>query len=111
VADAVAGQAPEGFTANMAKAKRAGKIFVDYVRNSRGATSVAPYSTRAKEHATVAVPLRWEELNGYIRPDTFTVKNLDTRLSQLDRDPWEGYFEVQQTQALDKGMGDALGPT
>jgi bifunctional non-homologous end joining protein LigD len=83
VADAFVAAAPERYTANMSKAKRTDKIFVDYVRNSRGATSVAPYSTRAKQHATLSVPLRWEELSGRVRPDTFTVKNIQGRLTRL----------------------------
>lgn len=101
VAETVVEQAPGGFTARMSKAKRAGKIYVDYVRNSRGATSIAPYSTRAKERASVAVPLRWKELSGRIRPDTYTVRNLAGRLARLKSDPWEGYFEVRRSQRID----------
>lgn len=100
VADAVVGLDPGRFTANMAKAKREAKIFVDYVRNNRGATAVAPYSTRARDRATVAVPLRWAELSGRARPDTYTVKNLAKRLGQLKGDPWDGYFEVGRGQTL-----------
>jgi bifunctional non-homologous end joining protein LigD len=100
VADAVVNRAPDRFTANMSKAKRGGKIFIDYVRNNRGATAIAPYSTRAKERASVAVPLRWAELSGRVRPDTYTVKTLGNRLSRLRGDPWEGYFETGRTQAL-----------
>ncbi|HLA81035.1 MAG TPA: non-homologous end-joining DNA ligase, partial [Thermoleophilia bacterium] len=100
VADAVVREAPDKFTSNMLKAKREGKIFIDYVRNNRGATSVAPYSTRAKERATVAVPLRWSELSGRIRPDTYTVKTLRNRLGRLEGDPWEDYSKVRRSQSL-----------
>jgi len=100
VADAVVSLAPDRLTANMSKAKRGGKIFVDYVRNNRGATAIAPYSTRARERATVAVPLRWAELSGRARPDTYTVKNLPNRLRQLKGDPWEGYFGIGRAQRL-----------
>ncbi|MBN1631386.1 MAG: non-homologous end-joining DNA ligase [Thermoleophilia bacterium] len=107
VADAAVTLAPDRFTANMSKAKRGGKIFIDYVRNNRGATAIAPYSTRARERATVAVPLRWAELSGRARPDTYTIKNLASRLRQLKRDPWDGYFETGRTQTLTAGMNDA----
>jgi bifunctional non-homologous end joining protein LigD len=100
VAEAVVEQAPDRLTANMSKAKRTGKIYIDYVRNNRGATSIAPYSTRARERAPVAVPLRWTELSGQIRPDTFTVSDLAARLSRLKGGPWEGYFETKQAQSI-----------
>jgi bifunctional non-homologous end joining protein LigD len=110
VADHVVGLAPDRFTASMSKAKRGGKIFIDYVRNSRGATAIAPYSTRARDRATVAVPLQWTELSGRARPDTYTVKNLSNRLRQLEREPWDGYYETGRAQALTAGMIDSLGP-
>lgn len=61
-AEALAMAEPERFTANMAKAKRTGRIFIDYLRNQRGATAVLPYSARARENAPVAVPIAWDEL-------------------------------------------------
>ncbi len=100
VADRVVAEHPDRLTVNMAKAKRRGKIYVDHVRNNRGATSIAPYSTRAGERAPVAVPLRWTELSGKIRPDTYTVKNLAGRLTRLKDDPWDGYFDVRPNQAV-----------
>ena len=109
VAEAFVTHAPDKYTANMSKAKRGGKIYVDYVRNNRGATSIAPYSTRAKEYATIAVPLRWSELSGRVRPDTYTVNNLQNRLRRLKGDPWDGYFEVQRAQTLTAAMKQAVG--
>jgi bifunctional non-homologous end joining protein LigD len=109
VADAFVVVAPDRYTANMSKAKRAGKIYVDYVRNTRGSTSIAPYSTRAKEHATVSVPLRWEELDGSIRPDSFTVENLGARLRRLAADPWEGFREAGRGQMITDDMKRAVG--
>jgi len=109
IADAFVVMAPDRYTANMAKAKRTGKIYVDYVRNTRGSTSIAPYSTRAKLHATVSVPLRWEELSGPVRPDTYTVGNLDERLRHLEGDPWEGFAEVRGKQTITDAMKRAVG--
>ena len=109
IADAFVSGAPDRYTANMRKAKRTGKIYVDYVRNTRGATSVAPYSTRAREHATVSVPIHWEELKGRVRPDSFTVKNVGARLSRLGGDPWEGYQDAQRRQTITPAMKKAVG--
>ena len=109
IADAFVVMAPDRYTANMAKAKRTGKIYVDYVRNTRGSTSIAPYSTRAKLHATVSVPLRWEELSGRVRPDTYTVGNLDERLRRFKDDPWEGFAEARGRQTITNAMKRAVG--
>jgi bifunctional non-homologous end joining protein LigD len=87
---------PRRYIARMAKAQRSGKIFVDYLRNQRGATSVAAYSTRAKRNAPVSVPLRWDELSREIRSDHYTVATLPHRLKQLRDDPWAGYESLRQ---------------
>lgn len=108
VAEIMVELAPARFTANMSKAKREGKIYVDYVRNNRGSTSIAPFSTRAKERATVAVPLRWTELSGRIRPDFYTLETLGARLRRLKGDPWEGYFQARDAQKLIPEMSEAL---
>ena len=100
VAETVAGLAPEMFVATMSKAKRTGKIYVDYVRNTRGSTSIAPYSTRARDGATVAYPLRWDELSGLERPEACTLATLPERLHRLEADPWQAYFAVGATQTL-----------
>jgi len=109
IADAFVATTPDRFTANMLKAKRTGKIYVDYVRNTRGSTSIAPYSTRAKEHATVSVPLRWEELSGEVRPASFTVLNLGERLRALTGDPWEGFHVAGRAQTVTDDMKRAVG--
>lgn len=109
VAEIMVELAPDRFTANMSKAKRQGKIYVDYVRNNRGSTSIAPFSTRAKEQATVAVPLRWRELSGRIRPDSYTAETLKNRLRRLRDDPWEGYFRAGDSQKLDVDIRKTLG--
>lgn len=78
-------------TANMAKKHRHGRVFVDYLRNGRGATAIASYSTRARLGATVAVPIGWDELDTAMRPDRFNVNNLLQRLAALRSDPWADF--------------------
>ena len=87
---------PDRFIANMSKQKRRGKIYVDYLRNAKGATAIAAYSTRARAGAPVSVPLAWEELSPDLRSDHFTVMNVVERLKGLKRDPWRDYFTVKQ---------------
>jgi bifunctional non-homologous end joining protein LigD len=91
IADAMAADSPDRFVATIAKSKRHGKILVDYLRNQRGATAVAAYSTRARPGAAVSMPLSWEELGPGIGPAYFTVENTPTRLASLAADPWEGF--------------------
>jgi bifunctional non-homologous end joining protein LigD len=96
IAAGMARDKPEAYTATMSKAKRKGKLFIDYLRNYRGATSVSAYSTRAKERAPVSVPLRWEELGPGLRSDGFTIKDLPGRLAGLKSDPWGEYWTARQ---------------
>ena len=78
------------------KQKRKGKIFIDYLRNGRGATAIVAYSTRARPGAPVAVPLAWDELSVDLRPDHFNVGNVLARLRRQRRDPWKGYGSIKQ---------------
>jgi bifunctional non-homologous end joining protein LigD len=91
VAESMVHQSPERYTATMSKAKRKGKIFIDYLRNARTATAVCAYSSRARPGAPVSVPVRWNELTTDIRGDHFTIRNLPERLKHLRRDPWRDY--------------------
>ena len=84
---------PSRYVAQASKAKRKGKIFIDWLRNQRGQTSVAPYSVRARKGAPVATPLRWDELSRVSSGHDYTVETLPRRLSSLKSDPWEGYFD------------------
>jgi bifunctional non-homologous end joining protein LigD len=97
VAETVARANPRRYITNMAKAERKGKIFIDYLRNIRGATSVAAYSTRATPQATMSVPLSWDELLPRITSDHFTIANLPKRLAGLTADPWAGYWRARQS--------------
>ncbi|MGD9765784.1 MAG: non-homologous end-joining DNA ligase [Candidatus Binatia bacterium] len=89
-AETVARHDPARYTTVFAKAGREDKILIDYLRNNRTATAVAPYSTRARAEATVSVPIAWEELNARMRSDRFTVRAVEQRVSRLKRDPWAG---------------------
>jgi bifunctional non-homologous end joining protein LigD len=97
VAETMVRAAPERYVANMSKAKRRGKIFVDYLRNQRGATAIASYSTRARAGAPIATPLAWEELTAKLKPDQFTVKNIGNRLAKGFKDPWKDFFKIKQS--------------
>ena len=91
VARGMADEEPQRFISVMTKARRKGKIYLDYLRNGRGATFVAPYSTRRSEGAPVSAPLTWSELTPEVRPDAFTVEQMSRRLRSLRRDPWSGF--------------------
>jgi bifunctional non-homologous end joining protein LigD len=90
LAEAIARQHPDEYLTEASKAARKGKIFIDWLRNVRGATSIAAYSTRAKSGAPVSVPVTWEELPK-TRPDQYTVVTLPRRLASQTKDPWTGY--------------------
>jgi bifunctional non-homologous end joining protein LigD len=96
IAKMIAAEEPEKYLAKMSKAARKGKVFIDWLRNSRGATSIAPFSTRARAGAPVAMPLRWADLRTLESPSQFTIGNSPARMKRLKKDPWEGYFGVKQ---------------
>jgi len=106
VAEFVSRADPSHVIATMAKNKRKRKVYIDYLRNTRGATAVAAFSTRARPGATVSVPLSWDELSTDIRSDSFTVKNIGKRLKSLRQDPWKEYYMVNQR--LTKSMWEKL---
>ncbi|HTJ01639.1 MAG TPA: DNA ligase D, partial [Methylovirgula sp.] len=97
MAAAMAADDPSRYVATITKAKRGGKILIDYLRNGRGATAVAPYSTRARAGAPVSMPLDWSELNTEIGPNYFTVLNTPTRLADMSRDPWADFFRAAKS--------------
>lgn len=90
-------QDPDRFLVTASKEQREGKIFLDYLRNGRGATAVAPYSTRARPGAPVAVPLSWDELGPDLRPDHYSISSLSRRLASLQGDPWKGFSDTRQS--------------
>jgi len=87
---------PDRYIATATKAKRNKRIFIDYLRNSREATAVAPYSTRARAGAPVSVPIDWSELDGLKSASQYTVQNLVQRMSRLRKDPWANIGHTRQ---------------
>ncbi|MCY0991798.1 DNA ligase D [Nannocystis sp. ILAH1] len=98
---------PEHFVDVASKHKRRGKIYVDYLRNDRKATSVAAYSPRARPGASVSVPLRWNELAGLTTPQAYDLESTVARLAKLHRDPWREVARMRQvlTAARLKAVG------
>ncbi|HEY8873154.1 MAG TPA: DNA ligase D [Stellaceae bacterium] len=90
---------PERYTANPAKRARTGRIFIDYLRNTRGATAIGAYSARARAGAPVATPLFWEEVERGVTPDAFTVLTVPDRLAKLKSDPWADLPKLRQSIA------------
>jgi bifunctional non-homologous end joining protein LigD len=84
---------PDRYTSNVRKAKRADKIFIDWIRNARGATSIAPYSLRARKGAKVSMPIAWNELDA-IAPDAVSME--DALLKIRNEDPWKDFFKNNQ---------------
>ncbi|HET8721487.1 MAG TPA: DNA ligase D [Nitrospira sp.] len=101
VADHLVSTIPQRFTSNMAKRARKGKIFIDYLRNARGATAIAAFSTRAKPGAPVSLPIEWDELSEERPSDYFTVLNVPERLKRRRRDPWEHYRQSARRVTID----------
>ena len=97
---------PDRYVANMKKAKRKGRIFVDYLRNERGATAICPWSTRAKKGAPVATPVSWEELKSLDAANVFRLADMEKRLAMAD--PWADADTWKQsiTKAMLKKVGE-----
>ena len=93
---AMEADAPDRYVAKMTKSIRTGKIFLDYLRNGRGATAVVAYSTRARAGAPVSTPVDWDELGPGLKPNKFTVLNIARRLGALKDDPWAEIGKVKQ---------------
>jgi bifunctional non-homologous end joining protein LigD len=97
VAETLVARWPDDYIATASKARRRGKVYVDYLRNSRGATAVASYSTRASQGATVATPVAWDEVTPGLKPERFHVQSVPRRLASIEHDPWEGFARRRQS--------------
>ena len=93
VAEVMEQRWPDRYTSNVRKANRTNKIFIDWIRNGRGATSVAPYSIRARQGARVSMPIAWDELDA-VAPDGVTMADALSRIGRGD--PWEDFFRNRQ---------------
>ena len=96
VADALTATDPGRLTTALSKSKRGGKLFIDYLRNGRGATAIVNYSTRARAGAPVATPLRWDELSRLDSAAKYDVVSVRRRLAALREDPWTGFDAARQ---------------
>jgi bifunctional non-homologous end joining protein LigD len=96
VVEGMESASPTLYTSNMSKARRRGKIFLDYLRNGRGATFIAPYSPRNREGATVATPISWKELEAGVDPRSFTIESVPRRIASLKVDPWADLLTTKQ---------------
>lgn len=108
IAQFMTAQLPERFTATSGPKNRVGKIFIDYLRNARGASTVSAYSVRARPGLPVSVPVSRKELEGLRGAQQWTVANLHQRLESLNADPWAGYANRQR---ITRKMWDRLGTT
>lgn len=88
---------PQRFVAKSGASNRVGKIFVDYLRNSHGATTAAAFSVRARPGLGVSMPLAWDELNALKRSDQWNVRSAREHLSFQSADPWADYWRCRQT--------------
>ncbi|MDF0660919.1 MULTISPECIES: non-homologous end-joining DNA ligase [unclassified Rhizobium] len=94
LAESMSADAPEKYLSTATKAKRGGHIYIDYLRNGRGNTAVAAYSTRARPGAPVSMPIDWTELNEVSGPAAFTLANVPQRLATRPSDPWRDFFDA-----------------
>jgi bifunctional non-homologous end joining protein LigD len=112
VASGMAREEPSRYVATASKARRRGKIYVDWLRNARGASAVAPYSTRSREGAPIATPIRWNELGRIEGPDHYTLAIIARRLASIASDPWKEYESERRslTSAIENLLEKAKAP-
>ena len=104
IAEHLAQALPTLFTSNASKAKRKGRVFVDYLRNAEGASAIAAYSLRARPGLPVAMPIPWAALDQDVRGDHFNLGNVPQMLAVQRSDPWAEYPSVRQSLAMARRM-------
>ena len=97
LSESIVAERPRDFTAKAAKKERTRRIFIDWLRNSEGATAIAPYSVRARPGAPVATPLHWDEVGGRMKPEKYHAGNVAKRLQGLHSDPWKQLRRKKQS--------------
>ncbi|MCO4880997.1 DNA ligase D [Paraburkholderia caribensis] len=107
VAQHMARVVPQKFSAVLGPKNRVGKIFIDYLRNSKGASTVAPFSVRARSGMAVSMPVSWDELKDVGRGDQWTMSQAVKRQRTLSDDPWAAYWRTRQgiTAAMRRAVG------
>lgn len=95
-AETLSQEQPERFLSTVRKADRQGRILIDWLRNGLGATAIASFSPRARDNATVATPLAWDEVDRKLDPAKFTLRSVPERLAHLRANPWEGFSTLRQ---------------
>jgi bifunctional non-homologous end joining protein LigD len=88
---------PDRFVATISKAKRKGKILIDYLRNQRGSTAVMPYSARARAGAPVAVPISWDELKDIESAHAWSIDDVQEVIARAQGKPLRGWGFATQT--------------
>ena len=109
-AETLSQEQPDRFLSTVRKADRQGRILIDWLRNGLGATAIASYSPRARDGATVATPVAWNDVNQKLDPGKFTLRSVPERLARLLTDPWEGFSSLQQRLPDLAGKPSAAAP-
>jgi bifunctional non-homologous end joining protein LigD len=109
VAQHMASTLPKLFSAKMGMQNRKDRIFIDYLRNNRGSSTVAAFSLRARPGLGVSMPIGWDELDDTKSGDQWTIDNAHERMEGLRDDPWKGYAKLRQRLTAD--MKKRLGLT
>jgi bifunctional non-homologous end joining protein LigD len=96
LAETLSQEQPDRFLSTVRKEDRRGRILIDWLRNGLGATAIASFSPRARDGATVATPIAWDDLDRKLDPAKFTLRTVPDRLARLRADPWAEFESLRQ---------------